>query len=100
MKSSRDFWPQEREGYSDNLRPAYAAVRIPTNPQRVRSLKLEERIGSIIAGAGLCWATWIVVHRIGVVTSAGLWPPGPLETCAMGVLIWIHAKWRRFAKSQ
>ena len=97
--NSRDFWPQEREGYTDNLRPAYAPVRVAPSPRRLHSLRLEERLGSVIAGGGLCWATWIVVHRMGVMSSTGAWPPGPLETCAIGVLIWIHAKWRRFAKS-
>ena len=98
MSHNRDFWPQEREGYTDNLRPAYVAVQVTPSPRPRKSFKTEERIGSTIAGAGLCWATWVVVHQLGVVASAGLWPAGPLETCAMGVLIWMHAKWRRFAK--
>jgi hypothetical protein len=99
MTYNRDFWPKEREGYSDNLRPAYAAVQALPRAREKATPKLEERLGSVIAGTGLCWATWVVVHTFGVVNSAGLWPIGPLETCALGILIWMHAKWRRFAKS-
>jgi hypothetical protein len=24
--------------------------------------------------------------------------PGPLEICALGILMWLHAKWRRSLK--
>ncbi len=94
----RDFWPSEREGYADNLRPAYATPRFTPSPRRRNSPRTEERIASFIAGVGLCWAAWAVTNNVGAVAHAGVWPPGPLELCAMGVLVWMHAKWRRFAK--
>ncbi len=90
-----DFWPVEREGFSEPLRPAYAAVRLAPSPRPSATLKYEERIGSIIAGAGLCWAANVLVHQTGAVSNLGLWPAGPLEVCAIGILIWLHAKWRR-----
>ncbi len=97
MSHRRDFWPAEREGYVDNLRPAYARVRVPPSPRRNSIIRLQERIGSLMAGAGLCWAAWAVTHNLEAVTRAesGFWPLGPLELCATGILIWIHAKWRR-----
>jgi len=24
--------------------------------------------------------------------------PGPLEVCALGIMVWLHAKWRRSIK--
>ncbi len=97
MSHKRDFWPTEREGYVDNLRPAYASVRVPPSSRRNTIIRIEERIGSLTAGAGLCWAAWAVTHNFEAVTQAkvGVWPLGPLELCATGILIWIHAKWRR-----
>ncbi len=97
MSHKRDFWPTEREGYADNLRPAYAAVRATPTPRRNNLIRMEERVGSLIAGGGLCWAAWAVTHNLEAVAQAkaGLWPLGPLELCATGILIWMHAKWRR-----
>jgi len=98
MITNRDQWPNEREGYTDNLRPAYVALPATPGLRRKQSCKTEEFVGSLIAGGGLCWATWVVVHQLAVMSRMGLWPPGPLEVCGMGVLIWMHAKWRRFAR--
>jgi hypothetical protein len=28
----------------------------------------------------------------------GIMPPRPIEVCAVGILMWLHAKWRRFIK--
>jgi len=54
----------------------------------------EERIGSIVAGGGIAWATAAATDRLrgfeGILSSSG-----PMEICAVGILIWIHAKWRR-----
>ncbi len=90
-----DFWPKEREGFVEPLRPAYAAVRFTPSPRRTASLRLEERIGSVIAGAGLCWAAHVATTQAAVLASVAVWPPGPLEVCAVGILVWMHAKWRR-----
>lgn len=96
-ESSRapDFWPREREGFAEPLRPAYVAMRVTPSPRPSPVPKLEVRIGSIIAGAGLCWGVNVVAHQVGTLSNVGMWPPGPLEMCATGILIWLHAKWRR-----
>jgi hypothetical protein len=57
----------------------------------------EVRIGSLIAAAGLIWAAKIVTDNftgIDAFSFARL-PRGPLELCAIGILIWLHAQWRR-----
>jgi hypothetical protein len=58
---------------------------------------IEVRIGSAIAAAGLIWAAKIVTDNftgIDAFSFARL-PRGPLELCAIGILIWLHAQWRR-----
>jgi hypothetical protein len=57
----------------------------------------EVRIGSLIAAAGLIWAAKIVTDNftgIDAFSFARL-PRGPLELCAIGILIWLHAQWRK-----
>ena len=58
-------------------------------------IQTEERLGSLIAAGGLIWTV-----RVGTQDLASLWqltvaPPSPLEICAIGILLWLHAKWRR-----
>ncbi len=75
----------------------------PTHAPKVRSVKPvnraqiqgEERLGSLIAAAGIIWAVYMITHNF-----AGDWNmqslvPGPLPVCGIGILIWLHAKWRR-----
>jgi hypothetical protein len=90
-------WDAGREGY----------VNSPTTyvPDQKHTDKLgsgwyllsicgEERLGSLIAAAGTIWTTYVAT-----VDYASLWhlqilPPGPIEVCALGILAWLHAKWR------
>lgn len=59
-----------------------------------RRIKTEERLGSLIASAGLIWGTQVLTANIHDLDSL-MKTPGPLEVCAVGILIWLHAKWRR-----
>jgi hypothetical protein len=59
-----------------------------------RRIKTEERIGSLIASGGLIWCTQVLTVDIHDLDSL-MRTPGPLEVCAIGILIWLHAKWRR-----
>ncbi len=103
MKNDRnDYvdWDSGREGYL-NLRPkptyapsAKPAVK-PTGEGHLLSIRGEEFFGSLIAAAGTVWAVYVATTDY-----AGLWrlqimPPGPIEVCVLGVLAWLHAKWRR-----
>ena len=61
-------------------------------------IQTEERLGSLIAAAGVIWTA-----RVGTQDPVSIWqftvlPPGPLEVCAIGILVWLHAKWRRSLK--
>jgi hypothetical protein len=94
-----DVWPQEREGYSENVTPAYAPVAKPTYQRSYpASVRTEERIGSIIAGIGMILVAQSVTKDLPGVLRLGIMHPGPLETCAIGILIWLHAKWRRASR--
>ena len=54
---------------------------------------LEAQFGSIIAGGGIIWVALLALPQIG--SPAGLaFPAGPMEVCALGIMIWLHAKWR------
>ena len=57
----------------------------------------EVRIGSLVAAAGLIWTVKIATANFTGVEAFGfsLLPRGPLEVCAVGILIWLHAKWRK-----
>ena len=71
--------------------PKQRAAR-PVNRAHIR---WEERLGTLIAAAGIVWAVYMMSHNF-----AGDWNlqnlmPGPLPVCAIGILIWLHAKWRR-----
>ena len=59
-----------------------------------RRISTEERFGSLTFWGGVCWAVQIVTKDIANVYRL-LLTPGPLEVCAGGLLVWLHAKWRR-----
>jgi hypothetical protein len=54
----------------------------------------EERIASLIAAAGVIWAVRVTATSMFPAYATAL-TVGPMETCAIGILIWLHAKWRR-----
>ena len=61
-----------------------------------------ERIGSLTAGAGIIYAVYIATKDMAlddVFASASirkiLTETGPMEACALGILIWVYAKWRK-----
>ncbi|MBZ5510800.1 MAG: hypothetical protein LAN70_06460 [Acidobacteriia bacterium] len=58
----------------------------------------EERIGSLIAAAGVIWAVRVTATSMLPAYATEL-TFGPLEICALGILMWLHAKWRRSYKA-
>jgi len=58
-------------------------------------IKIEERLGSVIAGAGLIWVAREASKDLLANWQFTQLPTGPLEICAIGILVWLHAKWRR-----
>jgi hypothetical protein len=60
---------------------------------------IEEKAGSVVAAAGVGWAVYYgtyVAHDITQGFTAVYLKSGPLEVCAIGILIWLHGKWRRW----
>ncbi len=58
----------------------------------------EARLGSLIAAGGVIWAADISTAGFHNMNSLFPMPAGPLEVCALGILIWLHAKWRGSVK--
>jgi hypothetical protein len=82
----------EREGYRGHHGDVPAKKQSGGEFLRIRT---EERLGSLISAVGVIWTVQEATRDL-----AGLWQfsilrPGPLEVCAIGILIWLHAKWRR-----
>jgi hypothetical protein len=92
-------WDAGREGY-DNLRPAAKYTPVPKSGKPVEkghflSIRAEEQIASLIAAAGTIWAVYIATFDYADLWRFQIMPPGPVEVCALGILAWLHAKWRR-----
>jgi hypothetical protein len=96
-------WDAGREGYVDVPRtPTYAPVAKttvqPRGKRHLLSIRAEERFGSLLAGGGMIWATYVASVDYASLWKMQIMPPGPLEVCALGILAWLHAKWRRSTK--
>jgi hypothetical protein len=85
-------WDAGREGYVEVSRKA---DRKPAGNQHLLSIRAEERLGCLIAAGGTIWATYVATFDYASLWRMQIMPPGPMEVCALGILVWIHAKWRR-----
>ena len=61
-------------------------------------IKSEERLGCLAAAGGIIWAVWVATQNVSTLWNLSVTQPGPLEICALGILMWLHAKWRRSIK--
>ena len=97
-------WDRGREGYLDlPQKPVYASVAAkPAQKSKggepLLSISTEERFGSLITAGGLIWGAYAATSHFAGIISFDLVPPGPIEVCALGILVWLHAKWRRSTK--
>ena len=57
------------------------------------SAHLEAQLGSLIAGGGIVWIAIVAAPQLGS-ASGIVFPSGPLEVSGVGILVWLHAKWR------
>lgn len=57
------------------------------------SSHLEAQLGSLIAGGGIVWLALLAAPQLGS-ASGMIFPTGPMEVCGVGILAWLHAKWR------
>jgi hypothetical protein len=58
---------------------------------------IEEKAGSLVAAGGVGWAVYhgtYVAHDIVQGFTAIYLKSGPLELSAIGILIWLHGKYR------
>jgi hypothetical protein len=102
----KDFidWDAGREGYQQA--PVGYAAGAPTSKSAasvaaensLAEIRREERLGSLMAAAGMIWTVYVATHNYTNLWRLQFSPPGPLETAALGILIWLHAKWRRSLK--
>ncbi len=53
----------------------------------------ESRIGCMVAGGGAVWGVHLVTKDFPGMANLMI-PSGPIETCGLGIIIWLHAKWR------
>lgn len=97
-------WDAGREGYVQSRTKYVPVVQIPKPAKTVRgqrnllSIRGEELLGSLIAAAGTIWAVYVATVDYDSLWRMQIMPPGPVEVCAVGILAWLHAKWRRSTK--
>jgi hypothetical protein len=97
-------WDRRREGYLDlPSPPVYAPVRKPVqkpaDQSNLLSIRGEERVASLIAAGGVIWAVYVATVDYSSLWRLHVMPPGPVEVCGLGILAWLHAKWRRSANA-
>ncbi len=94
-----------REGYIQSRDKFVPVVAIPKKGPKpsgeggLLSIGAEERLGSLIAAGGTIWMAYAATVDYSNLLHLRIMPPGPLEVCAIGVLAWLHAKWRRSLKA-
>jgi hypothetical protein len=94
-----------REAYADVPRtptylPAHTFAETEPGDQRDRfRIPAEERLGALIAAAGTVWTAYAATLDYDILWRMKILPPGPLEVCALGILVWLHAKWRRSTRA-
>ena len=60
-------------------------------------IQREVRIASLIAAAGVIWAVRVATTSMLPAYAAEL-TFGPLETSCLGIIMWLHAKWRHMVE--
>jgi hypothetical protein len=92
-------WDLDRESYLQKPPVAYAPAHRPAGKKAesgsLLSIRGEERFGCLIAAAGTIWAVYVATVDYNSLWRMQIMPPGPVEVCAVGILAWLHAKWRR-----
>jgi len=54
----------------------------------------EGMLGCLIAAAGMVWAAKVLTADFTDLPNLQLRPGGPVEVCALGIVIWLHSKFR------
>jgi len=82
--------PRQRVGYNVDGPRGNKGVEFESWWKRPAT---EAHLGLITFGGGAIWATKVETIDISNFVHL-LMTPGPLELSAIGLLIWLHAKWR------
>jgi hypothetical protein len=48
----------------------------------------------MVTAAGLIWGAHVSTNNFTNLNALFPLPSGPMEICAVGILVWLHAKWR------
>lgn len=94
-------WDAGREGYVESPNKYVPVVAIPQTikkdsaPNNLENIRREELVASLIAAGGTIWAVYVATTDYADLWRLQIMPPGPVEVCALGILGWLHAKWRR-----
>jgi hypothetical protein len=93
-----------REGYTQSRSKFIPVVAIPKASKKQAGqgflgFRAEERVGSLLAAAGTVWLVYVATTDFNNMWQMRIMPPGPIEICALGILLWLHAKWRRSIKT-
>ena len=94
-----------RESYTQGRDKFVPVVTIPKKGPKAHdeghllSIRAEERFGSLVSAGGTIWMVYVASVDYSHLLQLRIMPPGPLEVCAIGVLAWLHAKWRRSIKA-
>jgi hypothetical protein len=54
----------------------------------------ESILGSLIASGGMIYAIHIITKNFTTWSAITLPSGGPIEIVALGVVVWLHGKWR------
>jgi hypothetical protein len=93
-----------REGYVQSPDKFVPVVAIPKSKKQagegnLLSVRAETNIASLIAAGGTIWAVYVATVDYNSLWQMRIMPPGPVEVCALGILMWLHAKWRKSLKN-
>lgn len=98
-------WDNGREGYIETRSKFVPVVDVskpgkrPKGEGNLLSIKAEERFGSLIAAGGMAWLVYVATTDLNHLWQMSFLPLGPVEVGAVGILLWLHAKWRRSIKN-
>ncbi len=99
VKNEHLEWDLDREGYTNQTPIVYSPVHTPArkaaHDDHFLSSRAEVRLGSLVAAGGIIWAVYVATVDYNSLWRMQILPPGPIEVCAIGILAWLHAKWRR-----
>lgn len=98
-------WDKGREGYVETRSKFIPVVEVPKPRKKPKGeghllgIRSEERMGSLLAAAGTAWLVYVATTDFEHMWQMRIMPPGPIEVCALGILLWLHAKWRRSVRN-